>query len=171
MLPEVVSIVMAQSPVEFTQLEYWFSIITFLLNAFYAISIRGYLIFILIGFIVYTTTYADGLAKFLVVAGFFLYFAGPILADVFAQLATVELVTFESATSVWVNFFGIPDADLIYTIMLIGDAVAAICCLTGAILYFTKAASDLESQGKSLIIRSLILLAILSYFYVAPYII
>jgi len=171
MFPEVVSIVMAQSPFEFTQLEYWLSIITFLLNAFYAISIRGYLIFILIGFIVYATTYVDGLAKFLVGAGFFFYFGGPILANVLAQIATVELVTFESATSVWINFFGMSDADLIYTIMLIGDAVAAICCLTGAILYFTKAAGDLESQGKSLIIRSLILLAVLSYFYVAPYII
>jgi len=171
MFPEVVSTVMAQSPIEFTQLEYWLSIITFLLNAFYAISIRGYLIFILIGFIIYTTTYVDGLAKFLVGAGFFFYFGGPILANVLAQIATVELVTFESATSVWINIFGMSDADLIYTIVLIGNAVAAICCLTGAILYFTKAAGNLESQGKSLIIRSLILLAVLSYYYVAPYII
>ncbi len=171
MLPEIVSIVMTQSPFESTPLENWLSTITFLLNAFYAISIRGYLIFILIGFIVYATTYVDGLAKFLVVAGFFLYFAGPIIANVFAQLATVELVTFESATSVWIDSFGMSDADLIYTIVLIGNAVAAICCLTGAILYFTKAAGDLESQGKSLIIRSLILLAVLSFFYVAPYII
>jgi len=171
MFPEVVSTVMAQSPFEFTQLEYWLSITTFLLNTFYALCIRGYLIFILIGFIVYATTYVDGLAKFLVGAGFFLYFGGPILANVLAQIATVELVTFESATSVWINFFGMSDADLIYTIVLIGNAVAAICCLTGAILYFTKAAGNLESQGKSLIIRSLILLAILSYYYVAPYII
>jgi hypothetical protein len=171
MLPEIVSIVMAQTPFEFTPLEYWLSIATFILNALYAIAFRGYLIFILIGFIIYTTTYADGFAKLLVGIGFFLYFAGPILASVFAQLATVELVTFESATSVWIDFFGMPDADLIYTIVLLGDAVAAICCLTGAILYFTKAARDLESQGKSLIIRSLILLAILSFFYVAPYII
>jgi len=171
MLPEIVSIVMTQSPFESTPLENWLSTITFLLNAFYAISIRGYLIFILIGFIVYATTYVDGLAKFLVVAGFFLYFAGPIIANVFAQLATVELVTFESATSVWIDSFGMSDADLIYTIVLIGNAVAAICCLTGAIFYFTKAAVDLESQGKSLIIRSLILLAVLSFFYVAPYII
>ncbi len=143
MLPEIVSIVMTQSPFESTPLENWLSTITFLLNAFYAISIRGYLIFILIGFIVYATTYVDGLAKFLVVAGFFLYFAGPIIANVFAQLATVELVTFESATSVWIDSFGMSDADLIYTIVLIGNAVAAICCLTGAILYFTKAAGDL----------------------------
>ncbi|MHA1615105.1 MAG: hypothetical protein ACTSYJ_09690 [Candidatus Thorarchaeota archaeon] len=171
MFPEVVSTVMAQTPFEFTQFEYWLSITTFLLNTFYAISIRGYLIFILIGFIIYTTTYVDGLAKFLVGAGFFFYFGGPILTNVLAQIATVELVTFESATSVWINFFGMSDADLIYTIVLIGNAVAAICCLTGAILYFTKAAGNLESQGKSLIIRSLILLAVLSYYYVAPYII
>jgi hypothetical protein len=171
MLPEAVSIMMAQSPFEFAPPEYWLSTVTFILNALYAIAIRGYLIFILIGFIIYTTTYVDGLAKLLVGVGFSLYFGGPILVNVFAQLAAVELVTFESATSVWINSFGMSDADLIYTIVLIGNAVAAICCLTGAILYFTKAANDLESQGKSLIIRSLILFAILSFFYVAPYII
>lgn len=171
MIPEAVSLMMAQSPFEFAPPEYWFSTVTLILNALYAIAIRGYLIFILIGFIIYTTTYVDGFAKTLVGIGFFLYFAGPILVNVFAQLSAVELVTFESATLVWLNSFGIPDADIIYTIVLIGNAVAAICCLTGAILYFTKAAGDLEAQGKSLIIRSLILFAILSFFYGAPYII
>jgi hypothetical protein len=63
------------------------------------------------------------------------------------------------------------DADLIFTIMWIGDAVGAICCLTGAILYFTKAAGDLESKGRSLIVRSLILFAILAYFHITPYIV
>ncbi|MBE0527339.1 MAG: hypothetical protein IH631_10380, partial [Candidatus Thorarchaeota archaeon] len=61
--------------------------------------------------------------------------------------------------------------DMIYTIMWVGDAVGAICCLTGAILYFTKTAGDLESKGRSLVVRSLILFAILAYFHVTPYIV
>ena len=171
MLPESVYLLMAQIPFNFAPPDYWFSTLTLTLNALYAIAIRGYLIFVLIGFIIYATTYVDGFGKFLVAAGLFLYFAGPLLVNVFAQVAAVELVTFESATLAWLGFFGMSDADMIYTIVLIGDVVAAICCLTGAILYFTKAAGDLESKGKSLIIRSLILFAILSFFYVAPYVI
>lgn len=171
MLPESVYLLMAQSPFDFAPPDIWFSTVTLILNVVYAIAIRGYLIFILIGFIVYTTTYGDGFGKFLVGAGFFLYFAGPLLINIFAQVATVELVTFESATLAWLGFFGMSDADMIYTIVWFGDAVAAICCLTGAILYFTKAAGDFESKGKSLITRSLILFAILAFFHVAPYII
>ncbi|MHA1864595.1 MAG: hypothetical protein ACTSWA_12560 [Candidatus Thorarchaeota archaeon] len=171
MLPESVSLLMTQSPIEFGPPEIWFSTLTLILNVVYAIAIRGYLIFVLIGFIVYATTYGDGLGKFLVGAGFFLYFAGPLLANLFAQAAAIEPLTFESATLTWLGFFGMSDADMIYTVVWFGSAVAAICCLTGAILYFTKAAGDFESKGKSLIIRSLILFAILSFFHVAPYII
>jgi hypothetical protein len=171
MLSDVIPLLLAQIPFEFAPPDYWFPVLTQILNVFYALAIRGYLIFILIGFIVYATTYVDGFGKFMVAAGIFLYFAGPLIVNVFAYFAAVELVTFESATLAWLNFFGMSDADMIYTIMWIGDAVGAICCLTGAILYFTKAAGDLESKGKSLIIRSLILFAILSYFYITPYIV
>ena len=171
MLPESVYLLMAQAPIDFAPPDFWFPTLTLILNGLYAVAIRGYLIFILIGFILYTTTYVDGFAKFMVGAGFFLYFVGPLVVNVFAQFAAVELVTLESATLVWVNLVGMSDADMIYTIVLIGDAAAALCCLAGAILYFTKAAGDLESKGKSLIIRSLILFAILSFFYVAPYVI
>ena len=162
---------MVQIPPDFVFPSDFLDILSFLLNMFYALAIRGYLVFILIGFIVYTTTYVDGFGKFMVGAGLFLFVAGPLIANVFAYFTTVDLVTFESATQTWLSFFGMADADLIYTIIWIGDAVGAICCLTGAILYFTKTANDLESKGKSLIIRSLILFAILSFFHVAPYVI
>ena len=171
MLLDAVAISLAQNPFEFVPPDYMFPIISQILNVFYALAIRGYLIFILIGFIVYATTYVDGFGKFMVAAGFFLYFVGPLLVNVFGHFAAVELITFESATTAWLGFFGMSDADMIYTIMWIGDAIGAICCLTGAILYFTKAAGDLESKGKTLIIRSLILFAILAYFHVAPYVI
>jgi hypothetical protein len=171
MLPDAVPILMAQIPPDFALPSDFLGILSFLLNMFYALAIRGYLIFILIGFIVYTTTYGDGFGKFMVAVGLFLFFAGPLIANVFAYFTTVDLITTESATQTWLGFLGMSDADLIYTIVWIGDAVGAICCLTGAILYFTKTVNDLESKGKSLIVRSLMLFAILSFFHVAPYII
>ncbi|MBE0525936.1 MAG: hypothetical protein IH631_03275 [Candidatus Thorarchaeota archaeon] len=171
MLPESVSLLMAQFPFQFQPPDFWLPTLETILTVLYAVAIRGYLIFLLIGFVIYTTTYGDGFGKFFVGAGFFLYFAGPLLVNLFAQLATIELVSFETATLAWTNLVGMPDADIIYTIVWIGDLVGAICLLTGAILYFTKAAGDLESKGKSLIIRSLILFAILSYFHFAPFVI
>ncbi len=171
MLPESVSILMAQSPFEFGVPDFWLPTLEQILTVLYAVAIRGYLIFLLIGFIVYTTTYVDGLGKFMVGAGVFLFFGGPILINSLAQLATLEHVSLETATLAWTNLVGMPDADIIYTMLWIGDLVGAICLLTGAILYFTKAAGDLETKGKSLIIRSLILLAILSYFHIAPFVI
>ena len=171
MLPDAVAILLAQNQMDFAPPDYMFPIISQILNVLYALAIRGYLIFILIGFIVYATTYVDGFGKFMVAAGFFLYFVGPLLVNVFASFAAVELVTFESATIAWLGFFGMSDADMIFTILWVGDAVGAICCLAGAILYFTKAAGDLESKGKSLIVRSLILFAILAYYHITPYIV
>jgi hypothetical protein len=170
MLPESVLLLMAQSPFGFELPDFWLPTLEQILTVLYAVAIRGYLIFLLIGFIVYTTTYVDGFGKFMVGAGLFLYFAGPIIINSFAQLATLELVSFETATLAWTNLVGMPDADLIYTIVWIGDLVGAICLLTGAILYFTKAAGDLETKGKSLIIRALILFAVLSYFHIAPFV-
>ncbi|MBE0527364.1 MAG: hypothetical protein IH631_10505, partial [Candidatus Thorarchaeota archaeon] len=93
MLPYVAPSLLAQIPFEFAPPDYWFPVLTQILNVFYALSIRGYLIFILIGFIVYATTYIDGFGKFMVAAGFFLYFVGPLVVNVFAYFATVELVT------------------------------------------------------------------------------
>ena len=171
MLPELVSFSMAQFPFGLELPDFWLPTMEQILTVLYAVAIRGYLIFLLIGFIVYTTTYVDGFGKFMVGAGVFLYFVGPIVVNIFAQVATLEPITFETATMAWTNLVGMPDADMIYMIVWIGDLVGAICLLTGAILYFTKAAGDLENKGKSLIIRSLILFAILSYFYIAPFVI
>jgi len=171
MLPETVSLSMAQFPFGLDLPDFWLPTLDQILTVLYALAIRGYLIFLLIGFIVYTTTYGDGFGKFMVVAGLFLYFGGPIVINILAQVATLEPVTFENATMAWTNLVGMPDADIIYTMVWIGDLVGAICLLTGAILYFTKAAGDLEIKGKSLIIRSLILFAVLSYFHFAPFVI
>jgi len=171
MLPGPVSLLMAQFPFGLDLPDFWLPTMEQILTVLYALAIRGYLIFLLIGFIVYTTTYVDGLGKFMVGAGFFLYFAGPIIINSLAQIATLEPVSFENATMAWTNLVGMPDADIIYTMVWTGDLVGAICLLTGAILYFTKAAGDLENKGKSLIIRALILFAILSYFHLAPFII
>jgi len=171
MIPESVSLLMAQSPYGFDLPDFWLPTVEQILTVLYAVAIRGYLIFLLIGFIVYTTTYVDGFGKFMVIAGFFLYFAGPIVVNIIAQIITIDLVTLETATLAWTNLVGMPDADLIWIMVWIGDLVGAICLLTGAILYFTKAAGDLETKGKSLILRSLILFAVLSYFHIAPFII
>ena len=171
MFPESVSLLMAQTPIGSELPDFWLPTLNNILTVLYALAIRGYLIFILVGFIVYTTTYADGVGKFMVGAGVFLYFAGPIIVNGLAQLATLELISMEAATLAWTNLVGMPDADIIFTIVWIGDLAGAICLLTGAILYFTKAAGDLETKGKSLIIRSLILFAVLSYFHLAPFVI
>jgi hypothetical protein len=170
MFPESASLLMAQSPFGFELPDFWLPALEEILTVLYALAIRGFLIFILVGFIVYTTTYVDGLGKFLVAAGVFLYFGGPILVNLLAQIATLEIISFDAATIAWTNLVGMPDADIIYTIVWIGDLVGAICLLTGAILHFTKTASDLEAKGKSLIIRSLILFAVLSYFHIAPFV-
>jgi hypothetical protein len=168
MLPESLVILLAQSPFDFQPPAFWLPTAEQILTIFYAVAIRGYLILLLIGFIVYTTTYVDGLGKFMVGAAFFFYFGGPIVINLLADIATVGPITFEAAAQVWTHLIGMPDADFIFTVVWIGDLVGAICLLSGAILYFTKTANDLESKGKSLIIRSLILFAVLSYFYVAP---
>ncbi|MFW9845066.1 MAG: hypothetical protein ACFFEV_10855 [Candidatus Thorarchaeota archaeon] len=162
---------MAQSPFGFELPEFWLPTMENILTVLYAVAIRGYLIFLLIGFIIYATTYADGLGKFMVAAGVFLFFVGPLIINGLAQLATLETISLESATLAWTNLVGMPDAEIIYPMVWIGDLVAAICLLTGAILYFTKTAGDMEIKGKSLIIRSLILFAILSYFHIAPFVV
>jgi hypothetical protein len=168
MLRESIDILLAQSPFDFQPPAIWLPTAEQVLTVFYGVAIRGYLILLLIGFIVYTTTYVDGLGKFMVAAAFFFYFGGPIVVNLIADVATVGPITFEAATQAWTNLIGMPDADFIFTVVWIGDLVGAICLLSGAILYFTKTANDLEAKGKSLIIRSFILFAVLSYFHVAP---
>jgi hypothetical protein len=146
--------------------ENWFNTVSDILNVFFALAIRGYLIFVLIGFMVYATGLGDGLAKFLVGLGIVLYFVGPLIVNLFAQFSGVETITLESATTAWLQFVGMSDVELISLLVWLGDAVAAICLLVGAILYFTPNANDITGKGKSLIVRALMLAPILAFLHV-----
>ena len=160
-------LLLLQSPFDLQMPENWFNTISDILNVFFALAIRGYLIFVLIGFMVYATGLSDGLAKFLVGLGIVLYFVGPLIVNLFAQFSGVETITLESATTAWLQFVGMSDVELISLLVWLGDAVAAICLLVGAILYFTPNANDMTGKGKSLMVRALMLAPILAFFHVA----
>lgn len=170
MIPPLTVISFTQSLFDFMPPAYWFPTTTQVLNVLYALSIRGYLILVLVGLMIYVTGLSDGVAKTLVIFGIATYFLGPIIVNVFADFSAVEPVTPQSATLAWLDMFGMSDADMIFLIVWIGEIVVAICCLTGAIFYFTPTANDLTSRGKSLIVRALILAPVLAFFHVAPYI-
>ena len=143
---------------------------TLILNGLYALAIRGYLILVILGLIVYATGLSDDLAKGLVAFGIGLYLFGPIIVNLFASSAAIGPVTPQSATLTWLDLFGMSDSEMIYLLVWIGDIVAATCCLAGAILYFTPSDKGLTERGKSLIVRALILAPILAFFHVAPFI-
>lgn len=170
MIPVLPVISFAQSPFDFVPPISWFLLLTQILNVLYALSIRGYLIIVLIGLIIYATGLNDSLAKTLVCFGIGAYFLGPILVNIFADFSAVEPVTAQSATLAWLDMFGMSETDMIYLVVWIGDIAAATCCLIGAILHFTPTANDLTARGKSLIVRTLILAPVLAFFHVAPYI-
>ena len=149
---------------------FWYPIMAQILNVFYALAIRGYLILVIIGLMIYATGLSDGLAKTLVAFGIGFYLLGPIVINVFAHFTSVDPVTPQSATVAWLDLFGMSDADMIYVLVWIGDIIAATCCLVGAILYFTPTDNGLTARGKSLIVRALILAPVLAFFHVAPYV-
>ncbi|MGY5874698.1 MAG: hypothetical protein RTU30_03035 [Candidatus Thorarchaeota archaeon] len=148
----------------------WLDAMSDILNIFLALSIRGYLILILVGMMVYVTGVSDGTAKILVGAGVVLYFVGPFILDIIAGMAGVAQPTIEQATSSWLHLVGMTDADTIALIVTIGDILLAVCVLAGAILYFTPSSNDLMSRGRSLIVRGLMLAPVLVFFHVAPWI-
>lgn len=147
----------------------WFAIIGDILNVAYVLTIRGYLIFVLLGLMIFATGFSDGLSKGLVAFGIILYFVGPLIVNLFAQFSGVEQITLESATIVWLRVVGMTDAELILLLVWIGDAIASICLLAGAVLYFTPSAKDLESRGKSLMVRALMFAPVLAFFHVAAW--
>jgi len=147
----------------------WFAIIGDILNVAYVLTIRGYLIFVLIGLMIFATGFSDGLSKGLVAFGIILYFAGPWIVNLFAQFSGVEQITLESATIVWLRIVGMTDAELITVLVWLGDAIASICLLAGAVLYFTPSAKDLESRGKSLMVRALMFAPVLAFFHVTAW--
>lgn len=145
-------------------------ILDLFLNVMMALAIRGYLILVLVGFMIYVTGLSDGLGKILVGAGAVIYVAGPLLLNFFAGVVGVEAVTLEGATTAWLSLVGMTDVEIVSLLVLLGDMIAAICALVGAILYFTPSANDLKSRGQSLMVRALIFAPILAFFHIAPWI-
>ena len=163
------SIAMLQLPLPNTYLD-WPDLMSDILNAFLAFTIRGYLVLILVGLMIYATGLSDGLAKGLVIGGIIIYFIGPFILDFVSGIIGINPPTIEQATMSWLAIFGMPDAEIIAFIVTIGDLVIAVCVLTGAILYFTPSSPDLHSRGQSLIVRGLILAPMLLFFHLAPWI-
>ena len=158
-----------QSPFDLQMPENWFNTMGEILNVLFALAIRGYLIFVLIGMMIFATGLSDGLAKSLIALGIALYFGGPLIVNLFAQFSGVEPITLESATRAWLQLLGMTDAEIVSLLVWLGDAVAAMCLLMGAILYFTPGASDMTGKGKSLMVRALMLAPILAFFHVAAW--
>lgn len=168
MLFAAVLFLLAQSPFDTTLPEEWFSIMSQIFNVLFALAIRGYLLLVLIGLILYTTGFSDSLSKGLVALGIGLYFGGPLIVNLIASFSSIDLVTMESATAAWLELFGMTDGEIVYILVWIGDAVAGTCCLAGTILYFTPSTKELKSRGQSLIVRSLMLAPILVFFHITP---
>ena len=145
-------------------------ILDLILNVMMALAIRGYLILVLVGFMIYVTGLSDGLGKLLVGTGVVIYVAGPLLLNFFAGVVGVETVTLEGATSAWLTLIGMTDVEIVSLLVLLGDMVAATCVLAGAILYFTPSANDLKSRGQSLMVRAIMFAPILAFFHIAPWI-
>jgi len=162
-------LLLLELPFEVQLPDAWLNTIGEILNVIFALVIRGYLIFILIGMMIYATSLSDGLAKSLVILGIALYLGGPIIINIFGYFSGIEAITLEGATSAWLHLLGMTDAELISTLVWLGDAVAAICMLIGAILYFTPTANDMTGKGKSLMVRALMLAPILAFFHVAAW--
>ncbi|TXT56622.1 MAG: conserved membrane protein of unknown function [Candidatus Thorarchaeota archaeon] len=158
-----------QLPTDF-QYPPFFDSLEVALRVLFALAVRGYLLLVITGFMVYVTGLSDGFGKFLVIAGIFLYLVGPFIANLFAQAAGFDPITMEMAKLEWLRVLGMSDGELFSILIVFGDIVAAICCLAGAILYFTPSSDDLRSRGHSLIVRSLMFAPILIYFHITPWI-
>jgi len=148
----------------------WVAIMEKVFNGLYAFAVRGYLLLVLVGFMIYLTGLNDGLAKALVVVGVIIYIAGPYVIGFFAAMAGVQTLTIESATSTWLSLFGMADSEMVAMLLFLGDILFAICTLSGAILYFTPSSNDLKAKGHSLMVRALMLAPVLVFFNVSPWI-
>lgn len=134
-----------------------------------AFSIRGYLVFLLLGFMVYATGLNDGLSKALIILAVFLYVVAPFIIELFTGFMGAEPITLENATRAWLETFGLTDSELVSLLVIFGECIAAVCFLIGAILYFTPSSNELKARGQSLMVRSLILAPILVFFQFAPW--
>ena len=161
---------MVQSPFEIPTYGPWMDLAGLMLNVLLALVIRGYLMLVLLGFMIYVTGLSDGLGKTLVIMGVAIYILGPYVLDIFAGIIGTEPINLDSATSAWLSLIGMTDAELVFLLVTIGDIVAAVCILSGAIMYFTPLSGDLKGRGQSLIVRALLFAPILAFFHIAPWI-
>ena len=83
-----------QNPFDGTPLPEWLGAMEVILNLVYAFAVNGYLILILLGFMIYTTGLYDGISKTLVIIGIALYIVGPTIAT--PLLVRQALVSFLS---------------------------------------------------------------------------
>jgi hypothetical protein len=152
-----------------TALPQWVDTMGDIFKVFLALAIRGYLIFLLLGFMIYATGLNDGLSKALITMAVFLYFVAPFIIDIFAGFSGAEPITMENATRAWLETFGLTDGEFVSLLVTLGECVAAVCVLTGAILYFTPSSNEHKARGQSLMVRSVILAPILVFFQLAPW--
>ena len=152
-----------------TGLPQWVETMGDVFKVLLALAIRGYLIFLLLGLMIYATGLNDGLSKALITMAVLLYFVAPFIIDIFAGYAGAEPITMENATRAWLETFGLTDSEFVNLLVTLGECVAAVCVLIGAILYFTPSSNEMKSRGQSLIVRSLILAPILVFFQLTPW--
>lgn len=157
--------VIMQIPFEEIAVPSYLDMLDGILHTLYALSVRGYIIFILAGMMLYATSLGDGTAKGLVIAGISLYFLGPFVVAYMMNAAGLGPIDSEKAEVAWRGLFGIGDLDILSLILMIGDALFAVLLLAGAILYFTPSSKDLKNKGEALITRSLILSPVLVFFH------
>jgi hypothetical protein len=148
----------------------WTSFIERALSAMYGLAVRGYLLFIVIGLILFMTGLDDGLSKALIVFGVIIYIGGPYLVSFFAEMARVESPTIESATVAWLGLFGGTGSEMITMMVFLGDILFSICLLSGVVLYLTPSSNDLKAKGHSLMVRALMLAPVLVFLNVTPWI-
>jgi hypothetical protein len=154
-----------QIPFEEIALPSYLDMLDKALHALYALSVRGYIVFILAGMMIYATSLGDGTAKGLIIGGIALYFLGPFVVTYMMNVAGLGPIDTEKAEVVWRGLFGIGDLDILALSLMIGDALVAVLLLAGAILYFTPSSKDLKNKGQSIITRSLVLSPVLVFFH------
>ncbi|MHA1636479.1 MAG: hypothetical protein ACTSUO_08275 [Candidatus Thorarchaeota archaeon] len=159
-----------QLPFEIIPLPGWYDAIEIVMNLLYALAARGYLLLILLGFMVYITGLSDGLSKTLVIMGIALFFVGSQIVMMITGSTGIATISIESASATWFNVFGLADSELFAIIRAFASIEVAICVLSGAIMYFTPSSGDLKSRGHSLIVRGLIFAPILAFMYFVPWI-
>lgn len=155
-------------PLQFDTLPFdaWLRSISIVLNIIYALTIKGYLILILLGFMIFMTGLNDTLAKILITLGGIIYFVGPFVIAVMANNYGVLPPTAESAIFTWNSIFHMSESDFIATLILLGDMLMCIGILAGAILYFVPSSNELRNRGQSLIVRSLMMAPVLAFFHI-----